>query len=743
MAGLASDFQQDLFLSPPLSLSLSLSLSLPLVLSFSLSLSLSPSLSLSLSLYPQEEQSLEEKQLPGEQAQQQLSQLQGGVQGVKDAVQLVQDKVEAVDDKVGRLLSQRPTSWKKSIRKLRVKDALQLVSRLPSAKQWPKTVAPATIELEDFDAWMVRERNLAPSTRCKHLLAMRRVLGMLEVQLSPGGDFAPISAPLEHRDLCSLRTHGGWEALKRLAFMAVDAGWTRKTWQGLSVYVTFAMSVVGEGLDQVGSSGEELSEEVEDDRHSEAHLRCLARLYKDINVYLRRHVGKAVEMTEHKQLRRSQRLIGLMGTWLSQAARRDLGLKCLALLRRLAAISKKAIAPVDSTEGEGPKSLVFELRMPERSLGVKLELCANELAREPACDEMRVAANWALGAAILTRTLSTRQGPWVKLTPGQLRDEVWGAGKQYFAAPACDLKTGRQYGELPCLLPPDLAIGFRDYLSIPRPTLGDADVWNQPVLVGPYATQCLSLLAQKLCSKLSPGEPLHGKRFTSTQMRKMLMGFQADEPRASRCSADVSAWLYQSLFAILVEGQSPKVAYKHYRQIPLDRLYPPLEQSLREWCGAVISLDEIHARAPEAQRLWHGILGKRRKRRAGDALDPHELAQEERQLHEDLLAPPRPAQRRKKRRRRVPTTSPSVPAHGQEHPSRDRYAPHHPRPPSPPLHRPLPLHPPSTPDLTTTIPSPFDRPMTRLPAYPHQEPVLVRKRLKKKSRQEFAAYMLE
>ena len=49
----------------------------------------------------------------------------------------------------------------------------------------------------------------------------------------------------------------------------------------------------------------------------------------------------------------------------------------------------------------------------------------------------------------------------------------------------------------------------------------------------------------------------------------MLVSFQAAEPRASRCSDDVSAWLYQSLFAILVQGQSPKVAHKHYRQIPL------------------------------------------------------------------------------------------------------------------------------------------------------------------------------
>ena len=258
------------------------------------------------------------------------------------------------------------------------------------------------------------------------------------------------------------------------------------------------------------------------------------------------------------------------------------------------------------------------------------------------------------------RTLSTRQGPWVKLTPGQLRDEVWGAGKQYFAAPACDLKTGRQYGELPCLLPPDLAMGFRDYLSLPRPTLGDADVWSQPVLVGPYATQCLSLLAQKFCSKLDSRDPLQARHFTSTQMRKMLVSFQAIEPRASRCSAEVSAWLYQSLFAILVEGQSPQVAHKHYRQIPLEKLVPPLEQSLREWCGEDISADEIQAHAPEAHRHWLGILGKKRKREAGAALDPQWVAQDAHQHEDERLAAPRPAQRHRRRRRRVPTTSPSV-----------------------------------------------------------------------------------
>ena len=314
---------------------------------------------------------------------------------------------------------------------------------------------------------------------------------------------------------------------------------------------------------------------------------------------------------------------------------------------------------------------------------MQLELCAEHRAREPAEHSVRVAANWALGTAILMRTLSTRQGPWVKLTPGQLREEVWGEGKQYFAAPACDLKTGQQYGELPCLLPTDLAMGFRDYLSIPRPTLGNVDVWSQPVLVGPYSTQCLSLLAQKFCSKLGPREPLQGKRFTSTQMRKMLMSFQAAEPRASRCSDDVSTWLYQSLFAILVEGQSPKVAHKHYRQISLEKLFPPLEQSLREWCGRLISLGEIQARASEAQRHWQNILGPKGKRRA---LGHQGLIREE--MEEDLLAPPRPAQRHKRRRRRVPTTSPSVSA-------------------------------------------------------PGQEPLLVRRRLKKKTREEFAKYLLE
>ena len=595
------------------------------------------------------------EQTQGKEFQKQLAAPQGCAEGAKDAVQLVH----------GNEL----TSWKKGIRKLRVKIALKHVPRATSAKLWPKTVTPAAIGLDDFDAWMARARNLAPNTRSKHILAMRRVLGMLEVQLSPGDDFAQISAPLEHRDLCSLRAHGGWAALKSLAFMAVDAGWTRKTWQGLSVYINFAMAVLGEGLDKVPSSDEELSEELLVGRHNEAHLRCLARLHKDINVYLRRHVGKALGMAEHKQLRHSQSFIGCMETWLGQAVRRDLGLKSLSMMRwlakryqlmRLAKIAQGRHASVDSAEKGRPVSLVFALREADRGAGAKLELRAEERAEGPVDDSVRMAANWALGTAILMRTLSTRQGPWVKLTPGQLRDEVWGAGKQYFAAPAYDLKTGRQYGELPCLLPPDLAIGFRDYLSLPRPTLGDADVWRQPLLVGPYATQCLSLLAQKFCSKLCPREPLHGKRFTSTQMRKMLVSFQATEPRASRCSAEVSAWLYQSLFAILVEGQSPHVAHKHYRQIPLEKLAPPLEQSLREWCGEDISAEEIQAHVPEAQRHWLNIIGKKRQSEAGAALDPQWLAQEVRHHETERLGSPRPAQRRRKRRRRIPTTSPSV-----------------------------------------------------------------------------------
>ena len=607
--------------------------------------------------------------MQSEQPQEQLSKLQGGVEGVKDAVQLVQNKVDEVDGKVDRLLSQQPTSWKKSIRKLRVNPTATLVPRMATAKLWPKAVAPARIALDAFDVWMIKVRNLSLKTRRKHLLSVRRVLGMLEMQVVPAGDFAPICAPLEHRDLCSLRAHGVWEALKTLPFMAVDAGWTSRTWQGLSVYVGFAMSVLGDGVDKACLSDEELSEELEDDKHSEAHLRCLARLQKDINIYLRRHVAKAMEMAEHKQLRSSQRLIGHMATWLTEAARRDLGLKSLALLRCLAKISQGR----SSSENEqDPKSLVFALRKPERGSALKLELVAEERATAPADASLRGCANWALGTAILMRTLSTRQGPWVRLTTGQLREEIWGAGQQYFAAAARDLKTGRQYGELPCLLPPDLAVGFRDYLSIPRPTLGDADVWSQPVLVGPYSTQCLSLMAQKFCSKLGQQEPLQGKRFTSTQMRKMLVSFQAEEPRASRSSDDVSAWLYQSLFAILVQGQSPKVAHKHYRQIPLEKLFPPLERSLREWCGAVISIEEMKARAPEAQRYWQHILGKNRKRRAAAAHDLQVLAREMQQLEEDPLASPRPAERRKRKRRRLPTTSPSQSARPQEQPIRRR-----------------------------------------------------------------------
>ena len=602
----------------------------------------------------------------GDQFQEQLSAPQGCADSAKDPVELLHGNAGTIEDMVDR---PKPTSWKKAIRKLRVKGELGLVSRLPTAKQWPKTVAPAAIGLIDFDEWMVSERNLTPFTRRKHLLAMRRVLGMLEMQLSPGGDFAPIAAPLEPRDLCSLRAHGGWDALKRLAFMAVDAGWTRKTWQGLSVYISFALAALGSGMDNVCSSGEELSEELEDDRHNEAHIRCLARLQKDINVYLRRHVGKAVEIAEHSQLRLSQSFVGSMEGWFGQAVRRDLGLKSLALLmwlakryqmRPLAEIAQGSPATSGDTGKESPVSLVFALREANRDTGAKLELCAEKRAGEPVQDSVRVAANWALGTAILMRTLSTRQGPWVELTPGQLRDEVWGADKQYFAAPACDLKTGQQYGELPCLLPPDLARGFRDYLSLPRPHMGDADVWRQPLLVGPYATQCLSLLAQKFCSKLGPREPLQARRFTSTQMRKMMVSFQANEPRASRCSADVSAWLYQSIFAILVEGQSPHVAHKHYRQIPLEKLVTPLEQSLREWCGEEISAEEIQAHAPEANRHWLNILGEKRKREAGSALGPEGLAHEEQQLGEDLVAPPRPAPRPRKRRRRIPTTSPSV-----------------------------------------------------------------------------------
>ena len=372
--------------------------------------------------------------MQGEQPEEQLSKLQGGVEGVKDAVQLVQDKVDEVDGKVDRLLSQQPTSWKKGIRKLRVKAATTLVPRQGTAKLWPKAVAPARIGLDAFEAWMIKERNLSLNTRRKHLLSVRRVMGMLEVQLSPAGcDFAPIGAPLEHRDLCSLRAHGGWEALKTLPFMAVDAGWTHRTWQGLSVYVGFAISVLGDGVDQACSSGEELSEELEDDMHSEAHLRCLARLQKDINVYLRRHVAKALEMAEHKQLRSSQRLIGRMATWLTEAARRDLGLKSLALLRRLARISQGggAAARSSSEAEQGPeKSLVFALRRPERGSALGLELVAEQRARAPADASLRGGANWALGTAILMRTLPTRQGPWAKLTPGQLRDEGWGAGQQ-------------------------------------------------------------------------------------------------------------------------------------------------------------------------------------------------------------------------------------------------------------------------------------------------------------------------
>ena len=606
--------------------------------------------------------------MQSEQPQEQLSKLQGGVDGVKDAVQLVQEKVDEVDGKVDRLLSQQPTSWKKGIRKLRVKAATTLVPRLATAKLWPKAVAPARIGLDAFDAWMIKERNLSLMTRRKHLLSVRRVMGMLEVQLSPADDFAPIGVPLEHRDLCSLRAHGGWEALKTLPFMAVDAGWTRKTWQGLSVYVGFAISVLGDGVDQACWSEEELSEELEDDKHSEAHLRCLARLQKDINVYLRRHVAKALEMAEHKQLRSSQRLIGHMETWLTEAARRELGLKSLALLRRLSKISQGR--SFNDTEQEPEKSLAFALRKPEQSSALVLELVAEQRAAAPACASLRGCANWALGTAILMRTLSTRQGPWIKLTIGQLRHEVWGAGQQYFAAAAHDLKTGRQYGELPCLLPLDLAVGFRDYLSIPRPLLvGDADVWSQPVLVGPYSTQCLSLLAQKFCSKLGPQEPLQGKRFTSTQMRKMLVSFQAAEPRASRCSDDVSAWLYQSLFAILVQGQSPKVAHKHYRQIPLEKLFPPLERSLREWCGEVIPIQEMRRRAPQAQRYWQSILGKNQKRKGAAPPSPMGLALETQQLEEDPLATPRPTESRKRKRRRVPTTSPSQSALPFQEPS--------------------------------------------------------------------------
>ena len=68
------------------------------------------------------------EQTQGKEFQKQLAAPQGCAEGAKDAVQLVH----------GNEL----TSWKKGIRKLRVKIALKHVPRATSAKLWPKTVTP-------------------------------------------------------------------------------------------------------------------------------------------------------------------------------------------------------------------------------------------------------------------------------------------------------------------------------------------------------------------------------------------------------------------------------------------------------------------------------------------------------------------------------------------------------------------------------------------------------------------------